>query len=84
MGPKHTKNISEQHVQRALALKRSDRTFILVAHRLTTLLDADRILVFDNGKIVETGTYPELMQSQGVFAELVRSATESAVPTEAA
>ena len=47
---------------------------ILVAHRLTTLRDADRILVFDDGRIVETGTYAELVRRGGVFAELVRSA----------
>jgi ATP-binding cassette subfamily B protein len=50
-------NISERKVQTALAAAWEDRTVILVAHRLTTLLDADRNLVFDNGKIVETGTY---------------------------
>ncbi len=47
---------------------------ILVAHRLTTLQDADRILVFDEGKIVETGTYEELVDRGGTFTELVRSA----------
>ena len=47
---------------------------ILVAHRLTTLLDTDRILVFEDGKIVETGSYTELVRRNGVFAELVRSA----------
>src|SRR5262249_44960369 len=70
-------NISEGNVQRALAGWRADRTMILVAHRLTTLLDADRILVFDNGRIVETGTHGELMQRGGVFAELVHSANEA-------
>ena len=47
---------------------------ILVAHRLTTLRDTDRILVFDDGRIAETGTYAELVRRGGVFAELVRSA----------
>ena len=47
---------------------------ILVAHRLTTLRDADCILVFDDGRIAETGTYSELVRRGGVFAELVRSA----------
>jgi len=46
---------------------------ILVAHRLSTLRDADRIFVFDEGRIVETGSYCELVERGGVFAELVRS-----------
>jgi ATP-binding cassette subfamily B protein len=69
-------NISERYVQRALGLTNADRTTILVAHRLTTLRDADRILVFDEGRIVETGTYDELFQRGGVFTELVLSAEQ--------
>jgi ATP-binding cassette subfamily B protein len=67
-------NISERHVQRSLGLTNTDRTTILVAHRLTTLHDADRIVVFDNGHIVEIGTFNELVQRGGVFTELVMSA----------
>jgi ATP-binding cassette subfamily B protein len=70
-------NISERLVQQALIAARSDRTVILVAHRLTTLIDTDRILVFDDGQIVETGTYAELVRRDGTFAELVRSASGS-------
>jgi ATP-binding cassette, subfamily B, bacterial len=67
-------NISERFVQQAITAARIDRTVILVAHRLTTLIDTDRILVFDDGRIVETGSYAELVRRDGVFAELVRSA----------
>jgi ATP-binding cassette subfamily B protein len=67
-------NISERHVQRALGVVDPDRTTILVAHRLSTLRDADRIFVFDGGRIVEVGTYDELVHRGGVFTELVRSA----------
>ena len=67
-------NISEKFIQQAINAARSDRTVILVAHRLTTLLDTDRILVFENGRVVETGSYTELLRNNGVFAELVRSA----------
>lgn len=66
--------ISERHVQRAIDLARRDRTVILVAHRLSTLRDADRILVFQDGQIVETGTYAELYRHGGVFTELVNCA----------
>src|SRR5205085_8598691 len=50
-------NISERHVQRALGLTRDDRTTILIAHRLSTLRDADRIFVFEDGHIMEVGDY---------------------------
>jgi ATP-binding cassette subfamily B protein len=67
-------NISEQHVQQAISAASVDRTVILVAHRLTTLRQTDRILVFEDGRIVETGTYSDLVQSGGAFADLVKSA----------
>jgi ATP-binding cassette subfamily B protein len=69
-------NISERHVQRALTETRRDRTTILVAHRLSTLLDTDRILVFQDGKVAEEGTYDALVLRNGVFAELLRCAEE--------
>jgi len=66
--------ISERNVQRAINAAREDHTVILVAHRLSTLLDADRILVFDGGRVVETGTYAELLGRGGLFAELAHCA----------
>ena len=71
-------NISERRVQDALGIKDADRTTIIIAHRLTTLNDCDRILVFDDGKISALGSYDELVAQNGLFAELVRSA--DAVP----
>ncbi|MFO0850625.1 MAG: ABC transporter ATP-binding protein [Gemmataceae bacterium] len=68
--------ISERRVQAAIADARQDRTVILVAHRLSTFADADRILVFDDGRIVETGSYDELTARDGLFAELVRCAEQ--------
>ncbi len=67
-------NISERNVQKAINAARADRTVILVAHRLSTLIDAGRIFVFDEGRIAETGTFAELVQLGGVFTELVRHA----------
>jgi ATP-binding cassette subfamily B protein len=67
-------NISERYVQRALGVVDPDRTTILVAHRLSTLRDADRIFVFSDGRVVEVGRYDELVQRGGVFADLVMSA----------
>jgi ATP-binding cassette subfamily B protein len=69
-------NISERCVQRALEATYEDRTVIVVAHRLSTLLGSDRILVFEGGRIVESGTYGELVQAGGVFSELLLSAQE--------
>lgn len=66
--------ISERAVQRAIDAAREDRTVILVAHRLSTLRDADRIVVFDRGRIAETGTYAELVANNGVFTELAHHA----------
>jgi ATP-binding cassette subfamily B protein len=63
--------INERNVQRAIDLARADRTVILVAHRLSTMMDADRIYVFHGGLIVETGTYDELYHQGGIFTELV-------------
>ncbi|HEV8061222.1 MAG TPA: ABC transporter ATP-binding protein, partial [Gemmataceae bacterium] len=63
-------SISERNVQRAINAARKDHTVILVAHRLSTLLDVDRIFVFDQGRVVETGTYDELLEQNGIFAEM--------------
>ncbi len=70
--------ISERSVQRVINAARADRTVIMVAHRLSTLNDADRILVFDNGQLVERGTYDELVKQGGMFAGLVASSQEHA------
>jgi ATP-binding cassette, subfamily B, bacterial len=67
-------NISERLVQRALGVRDPNRTTILVAHRLSTLRDADRIVVFDDGRIAEVGAHDELLKQGGLFASLVASA----------
>jgi ATP-binding cassette, subfamily B, bacterial len=67
-------NISERLVREAIRNVRVNRTVIMVAHRLTSLNDADCIFVFDRGRVVERGTYDALVAQDGVFAELVRSA----------
>lgn len=63
-------NISEYHVQKAISSLIKDRTTFIVAHRLSTIRNADRILVMENGVCVETGTYQELIDKKGKFFQL--------------
>src|SRR5262249_30387967 len=62
--------IGERKIRQAINAARGDRTIILVAHRLSTLLHADRIFVFDQGRVVESGTQAELKDQNGIFTEL--------------
>jgi ATP-binding cassette subfamily B protein len=75
--------ISERQVQEAINSARADRTVIVVAHRLSTVADADRIVVFEHGRVAEVGTYEELLRRGGVFAELVKSSNMPASPEPA-
>ena len=63
-------NISEYHVQKAISSSIRGRTTFIVAHRLSTIRDADRIVVMDQGVAVESGTFEELMEKKGKFYEL--------------
>ena len=63
-------NESERLVQQALERLMHGRTSIIVAHRLTTIEQADRIIVMSDGRIIEEGTHKELLEKQGYYAEL--------------
>jgi len=63
---------SERHIQEGLALLMKDRTTLVIAHRLSTVEKADRIIVLDGGKIVESGTHAELLAAGGHYAMLYR------------
>lgn len=62
-------NVTQKHVTDSLSSLESTR--IVVAHRLSTVQDCDRIFVVDGGRIAESGTYDELMKMNGIFSELV-------------
>lgn len=64
---------TEARVQKALKALMAGRTTFIIAHRLSTVRDADEILVFDGGKVVERGDFETLVRQGGRFAELVRT-----------
>lgn len=65
-------NVSEHKVQEAMDKLIHGRTTFVVAHRLSTIMNADRIIVMRHGKCVETGTYNSLMEQKGYFYELAK------------
>jgi ATP-binding cassette subfamily B protein len=62
---------TESKIKRALDTLRQDRTTFIIAHRLSTVANADRILVLEDGRIIERGRYRELVEQGGLFARLV-------------
>lgn len=62
---------SEYLVQQAIHKNLKGRTVLVVAHRLSTIENADKIIVLDHGQIVEQGTHRELLKSNGLYAQLV-------------
>ncbi|MGQ0442743.1 MAG: lipid ABC transporter permease/ATP-binding protein, partial [Methylophilaceae bacterium] len=61
---------SEQHVQTALDALMQNRTSLVIAHRLSTVENADRILVMDQGKIVEIGSHAQLLANNSYYTKL--------------
>jgi ATP-binding cassette, subfamily B, bacterial len=75
---------TEREVQAAMAELKRGRTTIVIAHRLSTVREADRILVFDGGRIVEQGRHGELIEARGLYARLNALARGDMLTDEAA
>ena len=73
---------TEARVSRAMATLMKGRTTFIIAHRLSTVRDADIILVFENGRIVERGNFNELLRERGRFADLVATQLSPQVAAE--
>ena len=72
----HLDSESEAAVQQALAPALAGRTSLVIAHRLSTVLNADQVLVLDSGRVVESGPHAELLARGGLYAELYRTQFE--------
>ena len=66
-------NVSEVLVQEAIKEVSKDRTVIIVAHRLSTIINADKIVVLENGRVTEEGTHRELTGRRGVYWNLYKT-----------
>ena len=66
-------NETERKIQNAISRLRVDRTTFIIAHSLSTIVSADQILVFENGRIVEAGSFSELRAVNGLFARLLKA-----------
>ena len=77
----HLDSESEAAVHRALDTALAGRTSLVIAHRLSTVRNADLILVVDGGRIVERGTHAELLARGGLYADLYRTQFADELPS---
>ena len=72
----HLDSLSEALIQEALQKIMRDRTSLVIAHRLSTVLAADMIIVLDKGRIVESGSHLQLIQNDGLYRSLYETQFE--------
>ncbi|MFZ4410742.1 MAG: ABCB family ABC transporter ATP-binding protein/permease, partial [Paracraurococcus sp.] len=75
---------TEQEIQAALRLVSANRTTLVIAHRLSTVVEADEIIVLQDGSIAERGTHAALIAADGLYAEMWRRQSEAVAMAEAA
>jgi ATP-binding cassette subfamily B protein len=75
---------TEQEIQAALRQVSADRTTLVIAHRLSTVVEADEILVLADGAVTERGTHASLLAADGLYAEMWRRQSEAVAAAEAA
>jgi ATP-binding cassette subfamily C protein CydCD len=76
----HLDAVNEQMIRGALNRLASDRTTLVIAHRLSTVMNADLIVVMDRGKVVETGNHTELLERGGLYAQLISHQLSRSAP----
>jgi ATP-binding cassette, subfamily B, bacterial len=79
----HLDAVSEAAVRSALERLAQDRTTLVIAHRLSTVRDADAIVVLDDGKLVEVGRHAELLARGDLYAHLVARQLGGGIPAAA-
>lgn len=67
---------TEAAIQRSLSRLTADRTTFVLAHRLSTVRDADRVFVLDDGRVTERGTHEKLLGESGLYASLWNAQTD--------
>jgi subfamily B ATP-binding cassette protein MsbA len=65
-------NESEKFIKKALANLSQGRTSLVVAHRLSTIVNSNKIVVVDDGRIIEIGTHSQLIENEGLYAKLYK------------
>jgi ABC-type multidrug transport system fused ATPase/permease subunit len=75
-------SMSEGFIQESFEKLSENRTTIVIAHRLSTIQKMDRIIVMDNGNIIEDGSHAELIKKDGHYAELWNSQINGFIPEE--
>ena len=73
-------SITEHEIQESLEILMKDKTSIIIAHKLSTILHLDRILVFDNGNIVQDGCHQELIKQEGLYKKLWQNQCNGLLP----
>ncbi|OPB35529.1 ABCB family ABC transporter ATP-binding protein/permease [Bartonella taylorii] len=73
---------TEQEIQQALDIISRERTTLIIAHRLSTVINADEILVLKNGRIIENGTHAELLRKKGLYASMWNKQLEASQAEE--